>query len=476
MKKNAIVIGSILFVAGCATEQSHHSRNYQHDPALSAQYDPAVGGSAFGVSGSAGSEHLNNTAVNDFHADSSIRGGSGEARGWAQRDFLPGEPSADPINPAVQADSSVRGGSTAGRENNWYRENDSSFNMNKTSDSGIKADSSIRGGSNQARYGNSFHSSSGQPLQNPDEDMIDQSTSFDYYVPPSQGPSIASDQSVQSSPNRNPSDDLLPDGVKTEPSAVSSPEPNNDASVGGAALSESGSASSKSSLDDISVPSQDVPAEPDSSHSLSSPGSEKDLNTSSQLEKDISGESNLDDQLDSNASLPNGSTAVGGPGSTETGAASSKDCDYNSTGWDTSQSSSDLSRNNPAQGVGSAATAEIGVAHSGSAAGENTTDRGLAEQVKSILTREESGTSGITQREIARNVQVTSHGGMVILKGTVPTQKAKDMLEVRAREISGVHRVDNRLTVTPEANPSVREFNFGRDLEDSTGQIHNIAR
>jgi osmotically-inducible protein OsmY len=477
MKKNAIVIGGILFVAGCATEQSRYSStDYQHDPSLSAQFDPAMGGSASGVSGSGSYEHLNNTSVNDFHADSSIRGGSSEARGWAQRDFLSGEPSAHPMNPAVQADSSVRGGSTGGRESNWYRETDSSLDRNTTSDSGIKADSSIRGGSNQARYGNSFHSSSGQPLQNPDEDMIDQSTSFDYYLPSSQGPSIASDESVQSSPNWNPSDDLLPDGVKTEPSAVSSPEPNNDASVGGAATSESGSASSKSSLDDISVRSQDVPAEPDGSDSLSSPGSEKDLNTSSQLEKDISGESNLNEQLHSNASLRNGSTAVGGPGSTETGAASSKDCDYDSTVRDISQESSDLFKNNRAQGVGSAATGEIGVANSGNALGDNITDNGLAEQVKSILTREESGTSGITQREIARNVQVTSHGGMVILKGTVPTQKAKDMLEVRAREISGVQRVDNQLTVTPEANPSVREFNFGRDLEDSTDQVHDIAR
>jgi osmotically-inducible protein OsmY len=477
MKKNAIVIASILFVAGCATEQSHYSSSYyQHDPAVSAQYDPAMGGAPSGVSGSGAHEHFNNTSVSDFHADSSIRGGSSEARGWAQRDFLPGETTAHPMNPAVQADSSMRGGSTVGRESNWYRESDSSFNDSRSSDSGIKADSSIRGGSNQARYGNSFHSSSGQPLENPDEDMIDHITSFDYYLPGSEGSSIASDESVQSSPNWNPSDDLLADGLRTEPSEVSSPEPNNDASVGGAATSESGSSSSKSSLDDINVPSKDLPTKPDSSNTLSSPGSEKDLNTSGQLEKDISGESNLDDQSDSNATHANSSTAVGGPGSTETGAASSKDCDSDLTARDVSQESSDLFRNNRAQGVGSAATGEIGVANSGSAASENVTDGGLAEKVKSVLTREESGTSGITQREVARNVQVTSHGGMVMLKGTVPSQKAKDMLEVRAREISGVHRVDNQLIVTPEANPSVRDFNFGRDLEDSTDQVHDIAR
>jgi osmotically-inducible protein OsmY len=347
--------------------------------------------------------------------------------------------------------------------------------MNRTSDSSIKADSSIRGGSNQARYGNSFHSSGDQPLQNPDEDMIDKSTTFDYYILEPRGPSIASDELLQSSPNWNPSDDLLPDGVETEPSALISPEPNNDASVGGAATSESGSSSSKSSLDDIDAPSQDVPAEPNSSDSLSSPGSEKDLNASSQLEENISGEYNVADQLESNATVRNGSTAVGGPGSRETGTASSHS-DYNSTVGDISREGSDLFRNNRAQGVGSAATGEIDVANSGSSALENKGDGGLADRVKSILTREESGTSGITQREIARNVQVTSHGGLVMLKGTAPSQKAKDMLEVRAREISGVHRVDNQLMVTPDANPSVREFNFGRDLEDSTDQIHDITR
>ena len=82
MKKNAIVIASIMFVAGCATNQGRYSSNYSQDPFLSAQYDPAMGGYADGISGSATYNHQNNTSVNDFHADSSIRGGSNEARGW----------------------------------------------------------------------------------------------------------------------------------------------------------------------------------------------------------------------------------------------------------------------------------------------------------------------------------------------------------------------------------------------------------
>jgi hypothetical protein len=47
----------------------------------------------------------------------------------------------------------------------------------------FQADSSIRGGSNEARYGDAIPRSADQPfLLNPDEDMVDKSTSFDYYI------------------------------------------------------------------------------------------------------------------------------------------------------------------------------------------------------------------------------------------------------------------------------------------------------
>jgi len=471
MKKNAILIASIMFVAGCATNQARYSSTDPVDPSLSAQYDPATGGYPSSSSGS-NYRHFNNTSVNDFQADSSIRGGSNEARGWAQRDFLPTEGVAHPLDPAVQADSSLRGGSVSARQSDWYRQNDSS-NGTPSSEKPIKADSSIRGGSNEARYGTSFRSSSDHPVQNPDEDLIDKSTSFDYYVLVPVEPTVASDESVQSSPtsnpNWNPSDDLLPDAVQTQPSNLSSAWPNNDASVGGAATSESGSAASKSTLDDTSASS---PNTPDHSSSLSSPGSQKDSNASSRLEKDISGEYSLE-RKQSDSEL-NSTSTVGGPGSTETGIATSQNSGDDSP-HDVSKESSDFFRNNRAQGVGSAATGESRAATS-SLATKNMSDTQLAEKVKGMLTREESGTSGITQREIARNVQVTSHDGTLVLKGTVPSQKAKEMLELRAREISGVRKVENQLSVNSEANPSVRDLNLGRDLEDSADQIHDLEQ
>ncbi len=470
MKKNAVVIAGIMFVAGCATNQARYSSD-SADPSLSAQYDPATGGYPSSSSGSE-NRHLNNTSVNDFHADSSIRGGSNEARGWAQRDFLPTEGASHPINPAVQADSSIRGGSMKAREIDQYHSADSS-GLNTASDKRIRADSSIRGGSNEARYGHSFRSSSDQALRNPDRDRIDNSTSFDYVLVPTQ-PRVASDESVQSSPNWNPSDDLLPDGVQTQPADVTSTAPNNDASIGGAASSESGSGSSKSTLDDIEAPSQRTRAETDTSTSLSSPGSQKDLNASSRLEKDIGGEYNLDEHRDD---LNFSSTsAVGGPGSTETGVATSGDSNSDSAPREVSKEGADHFRNNRAQGVGSAASGELGSAHSTASETQNMTDSQLAEKVKGTLTREESGTSGVTQREITRNVQVTSLDGTVVLKGTVPSQKAKDVLELRAREIAGVRKVDNQLTVTSEANPSIRDLNIGRNLEDSTDQVQNIQQ
>jgi len=461
MKKNAIVIAGIMFATGCATNQGRYSTSSSYeDPSVSAQYDPAMGGYSSGVSGTASSPHRNNTGVNDYHADSSTQGGSNEARGWSQRDFLPTEGSPHPINPAVQADSSIRGGSPMARQNDWPGRAEDYNSGNSTQNSRFKADSSMRGGSNEARFGRNLRSSNDDQTNFlPNEYIV--------VIPDEQSFGIQ-DEAIQPSANWNPGDDLLADGIET-PSNIATPTPDNDASVGGAAVSESGRASSRP---------QDVRRETDAS-SLTSPGSEKDLNRSHQLEKNISGQAIGEDRHD--ASLNSGSsTSVGGPGSVETGVSSSDDKLSSSAGApattdDISRESADLFRNNRAQGVGSAATGEFS-SDSNSGAGEKVNDHALAETVKSTLTREESGTSGVTQREIARNVQVTSHDGTVVLKGTVPSQRSKDMLEVRAREISGVRKVDNQLMVTPEANPSVRDSHIGRDLEDSSRQIRDLQQ
>jgi hypothetical protein len=168
------------------------------------------------------------------------------------------------------------------------------------------------------------------------------------------------------------------------------------------------------------------------------------------------------------------STAVGGPGSTETGSASSASTYDSSTPVlpsDPNRDSYSLFHNNRAQGVGSAASGEPGVANGGVAP---LSDEQMAAQVKSMIMRETTGSEGITSREFARQVQVTSHNGDVTLTGAVPSQKAKDSLEIRAREIAGVHHVNNQLSVSSQPESPIRELNSGRDLEDATSQLHGL--
>jgi len=354
------------------------------------------------------------------------------------------------MNPAVQADSSIRGGSSATRQSGWKGPLEPSGDFSQDR---VKADSSVRGGSNQARYSDRASRSSTEGNRdrdipaNPERDLQNppEQRPFQYLESPkredfgqstarSRGLNKAND-SLLGSANWNPSDDLLPDGPENSESGLIGPfESNNDASVGGAARFESGHASGISPLDDINVPIN------------------SDLNSSSSLEKNISGEYDIDDQADvvssdlsksssSSASKkayanpsfeskpdlsPLNHDAVGGPGSTETGISSFPNNDR---------------YGQPSKGE----IAEFG-------------DPRLAERVKATLTRESTGVYGPTSREIARNIQVTGHGGTVTLKGSVPSQQDKDMIEIRVKEMTGVDRVNNQLSVTPHANPAVRNL------------------
>lgn len=548
MKKNAIVIAGIMCVAGCATSRggyhgstssygSHEDLTPPSDPSLSAQYDPALGGFNSTVSESASSTSSNpQLSVNDYHADSSVQGGSNEARGYARRN-LPTEGTPHPMDPSVQADSSIRGGSAMARQ----RERPGQYEpLNENPDgSRIKADSSIRGGSNEARHSDPAFRSSKDDMDNnedsaiiiitPDSDLADQDSGFQYLQSQrddfGQGNlnnwlSDKANGSLQGSSNWNPSDDLLPDGSESQYDA-SRAKMDNDASVGGAASSESGSASSSDARGQSDYSPRD---------SFTSP--RKELNSSANLERDISGEYNIDDQTDSSRSQANNSgsgpsystdsaksdnfdsslktpsvgsvssvpttisgesagsaalnnalssSSVGGPGSSETGVSSSSDEAKSPPSHEIQQNNTGDSengywrfRNNRAQGVGSAATGEYGFANSGAALSGTDSGSDLAQRVKGTLTRESTGTFGMMRSDVARNIQVTSHGGTVTLKGTVPTQKDKDMIEIRAREVSGVQKVDNQLTVTPQADSALRDLKAGHDLEDTADQLKDV--
>ena len=576
MKKNAILIAGIMFVAGCASSDgrraSYSSYDYpsrydhadvrvsstevverdsmgrviapaQVDTSTTVTVDPAAGAHGTSVTGSARSYS------DDISADSSVRGGSLDARGYdqdANNDEIEGAP--DTINPGKEADSSVRGGSIYAREREWNYDSEPSTGE-RDPNAHLKADSSIRGGSIEARGAREAQTDletdvdvdvdvqEGSDL----ELRSDLETRDDF----GQGSSATweSDKasgSVRGSANWNASDDLLRDDLNADADSTAEYEFNNDASVGGAARAETGEGSS--SLDDEEFESEtdaDVraPVEDDLDSSIRI---ESDLNSSEQLEENISGDIDLDEQeskleqlesdstsdfessidadtpSDLNASDSQSSSisserstdishddtelsvstdvevdddfeAAGAAATSESGSSSSSEVEIQSSDDDDFESNDPAMRkpgsplgtsggepnflyqDNRALGVGSAASGEF--AKSPVNSDVELSDDGLAERVKATLTRESTGTHGLMRHEVARNIQVSAEGGEVTLTGTVPTQKDKDMIEVRAREIAGVKDVDNQLTVTPEADATYREEIRGSDLEDVTSDL-----
>ncbi|MGN6385629.1 MAG: hypothetical protein ACTHMT_05260 [Verrucomicrobiota bacterium] len=98
MKKNAILVAGILFLAGCATHQGG-SASYESGSRMNGATTPT---SQYASSGGY-------ARTDDIHADSSIRGGSAEARGYKMSPN-PQEPSSS-SDRNFQADSTIRDGS-----------------------------------------------------------------------------------------------------------------------------------------------------------------------------------------------------------------------------------------------------------------------------------------------------------------------------------------------------------------------------
>jgi len=126
-------------------------------------------------------------------------------------------------------------------------------------------------------------------------------------------------------------------------------------------------------------------------------------------------------------------------------------------------------KDNRALGVGSAATGEQGAALSSEAA--TMSNDQLAQKVKGELTKESTGTYGVMRSEIARNITVTADNGAITLKGTVPTQKDKDIVGIRAREVQGVSRVNNELQVNAQSDSETRDLTRGHDLDENVEHL-----
>ena len=506
MKKNAILIAGILCVAGASRAQEDASTRYKPG-----QYDSSPEAASYG---------------DDISADSSKRGGTLDARGYdqgANNDEIEGAP--DPINPGKQADSSIRGGSIFSREREWNHDMEpSSRRMDHKRH--LKADSSIRGGSLEARGAREARmhrerADSGYRYNlNQTWDHSGQGSSATFESDSDVG-------SITSSPNWNPDDDLLRDGHDVEAQSTVEYERNNDASVGGAAKAETGSAT----LEDVELDYQHSPvAQPSESSTL-----KHDLNSSDELEKNISGELDIDnpetspglgsselkiettdpnsvDTFDSSVNSSRSTEivhdqgdvtvstdsdlssdierenreAVGAAATSESGSSSSSDSkDYNSSfeskdpalkSADTPLKEADIDfvyRDNRAHGVGSLSTGEFSGAVAAQSGSRLESDARLAQEIKGHLTRESTGVNATMKSDVVRNVQVSANNGGVTLTGTVPSEKDKQMIEMRAAEMPGVRVVKNELTVTPEADAGIRNLERGRNLEDRTSDLQD---
>jgi hypothetical protein len=484
MKKNAILIAGIMFVSGCASNYSQR-----------AQYDATHDTSATVSSSYAYSD--------DISADSSKRGGSLDARGYdqdANNDDIEGTP--DPLNPGRKADSSLRGGSIFARERELNHDAEPSSGV-RESDRHMKADSSIRGGSVEARGAREARGDyeSDVNVHSDFQSGYSHETRADF----GQGSSAPweSDKasgSVRGSANWNASDDLMRDGLDSDADATtttfefddSDVEMNNDASVGGAASAEVGEASSSISLEE--------------KHSEEAASGTPNLNASEKLEENISGEYEIEaesalerDQSDNGSDTLSSSTtsasttdihhdeadlnaieSAGAAASAEVGSSSSSE-EFESNDPAMNRAGSPLGtaggepnflyRDNRAHGVGSATSGEF--ANAPVNQGAVVSDDQLAQRVKARLTSESTGTHGLMSSEVARNVQVSAENGEITLTGTVPSEKHKDLIEIRAREMSGVREVNNELTVTPEADAAHRDLSRGSDLEDVTNELQD---
>lgn len=577
MKKNAVLVAGIMFVAaGCASSQGQRAsydssydypssydradvrvssaevveRDAQQRAIAPSYVDTSTAVSVDSAAGAPGGT-VSHSYSSDVSADSSKRGGSLDARGYhqdANNDEVEAAP--DPINPGKQADSSIRGGSLSAREREWNHDSEPSSGL-QDSDRHLKADSSIRGGSLEARgareaTGNLESSSDVQTEVDVDVDSGSdlrssyESESRDDF---GQGSSATweSDKasgSVRGSANWNASDDLMRDGLKNESISTAGYELNNDASVGGAGRSESGSGSSSIDQEEVNseASASGSPGE-QQNDSDSSIRIESDLNSSEQLEENISGEFDLEEQkekagasgnqpsaslIDANATdsysssstserstdihhdesdltaIDEGSSAgveveaAGAAASAEVGTSSSSELESNAS--DEFESNDPAMKkpgsplgtaggepnfhyqDNRAHGVGSATSGDFATApvnRNVDISGESG-QSDLAQQVKGRLTRESTGTHGLMRHEVARNIQVSANNdGDVTLTGTVPSEKDKQMIEIRTREIAGVKRVNNQLTVTPEADAAHRDATRGSDLEDVTNELQD---
>jgi hypothetical protein len=405
MKKNAILVAGILFLAGCATHQGG-SASYESGSSMNGATTPT---SQFASSGGY-------ARTDDIHADSSIRGGSAEARGY--------NTSSNPQEPSRSADRDFRADSTL---------KDGSMGSTSWSNSSTSSDTSANMSASTSMS---------------DSDLAQ--GGFDAVVV-GQGTSANSPEV----------------GMPVEGKGETSPGPELN--------------SSRNLNANISGENTIAGGEPPQQYS-------KQKLTPSHAEQRNTGRKANDDAalLSGSANIHNDSTSnQGAPASTEQGSSSYSSSTSSSASESTGSASlstapesdvsvngnqpNELFKNNRAQGVGSAATGEVGAYDSAN----NPANDSLAQKVKQVLTKESTGTHGMLRAEISRDIKVSSSGdGVITLKGTVPSQQDKEIVGIRAAEVKGVKRLENQLNVAPKTDPANRDLSTGHNLDEQPNNLN----
>ena len=387
MKKNAILIAAIMFVAGCAHQQGgysqadrdstytyHENEVYmsqtptmttetpsrapegrimvEEDRPVALQHDP--GAEAAGASAQFETNLRSENREKDIKADSSERGTSLRARGEDLSASVDEGPVTDQINPLYEADSSERGTSLRARGYDAVTEEEpSSITARNWNEDRLQATSGERGA-----------------------------------VMPDRDREAAIDSEFT---------------LEDENFAVEDRKQFQSATT----FEEDGSAGSVN------------------------------LNASNRLEENMTGEYDLDERLDAEA--------AGGPaGSQSESGAEALEEDLE----DVPEDSHLLYNSNPAHGVGSLTAPNTAANSAAMVEQDEELASPRAREIKKRLTEESTGTYGLMSPLVARNIKVQEQDGVVTLSGTVPTERDKQVLAIRAKEIPGVKEVKNEIKVS----------------------------
>lgn len=413
------------------------------------------------ASGTAAGAVSGSSASGTIRADSSVRGGSDRARG---HDFSGNdrELSTRSMDARVQADSSLRGGSMDARGQGFRSKEMPSEPGDARGERRIKADSSIRGGSDRARGFDTFwrterHSHEGDRRSSLElNEASGSSAAIERGFQDSEVRSTYDGTPLESNQDR-PAESAVAIENNPDPSAELEAEANStrDNSITIDTESEALSQIEPETSGSVAIESGEMPGDAESP--LRDGLAEDPYHPNGLVEDEAVGgfkgvesetgnsESNVSEPRTEDSSQPDAEADISIP-------PNESEPRDDSDAISSEPSSTDptyLFNTNPAKGIGAPAQNQSEVGLGELSRTESKSGADLSGRVQQELNREDSSP--------ARNVEVTSHGSTVTLKGSVANEEQKRMMEERARQIEGVNRVDNQLTISAQSDADERE-------------------